>query len=1695
MSRYSSPSLSNIMEEIDSLLAIPMGGYDSEDERQIQTPTSEEDPARDFEPLADFDTCNDDLSPGRQPNPSPRSGNDTLIDPALTHGDTLRKVFDIGEDGTDTPSPPSTPDTTSTPDAPSTPGTPSTPDTPSTPSIRLYDNWEGAALYSSMLDNLSALRPTSSSLLDLVVKITQPVGSFNYQTAGRLTSRQENSALRAPTMDTRILQGIVEVEGSLRAARNALSRRYSMASNSRKGQSVHLIRDLREKLASARTDAADLKTRHGLEQKLVGTQRFSHSSEDAPAHEPILTRIPALTKPPSPAKLPVLGSPPANANTLPSTAPPLPTAALSSTMPAASRQPTEPSDAPTPPFPPVRPVAAERGSASSVPTALDTSLSGNWRKLASHDHAKADYVVSSRRIYDHYDEKPISAIQHATQNMSETEAFSAMLQSDLSYLRQRVMQCIRPVVIVARLIVLVCRAMMRIRRILIVLMILVLSMILTTVTPSPPEAAQGTGRPLWERARARRKCILLTYTDARGVEQPGCPQTSQKRKQHASADMLQKAAAEARERARVEAENAIILATLGAPDNPHPSLPERPAARLKPPREKRDDDEDVSDFNHDTLCDSSDSPDPIDRESQARMIRERRSQLSLLRSQLDLNSRSVPRDCALVFKPVSEYSDIPGELEPQAAPNAAFTSHRAWVDLVLAQNTGLSLTGDKDVDMRYVVLIDAFKRERERLQNVLIRAWNKEMWLQFVVSQDPPAQEPVIVPPAKLHARRRSMPPFLLAALLMVAILHTLSAVAFPAAQYLLATLKVVIFGAFTMSNAARSRSSSAEAGLTPEQQSILQSMPLDLRTVLEGLEAIPDIVSYACCPKCFAIYLPDPSNPDDPVPRKCTRIKAGGTRQCRKRLVQSEDLKPKKKGDPVRTVYRPNKTYVFRKFRSWLAELLGRIGMETAVLKSWERVLDASVCSDIMDSPLIRDFVGPDGCTPFSVQTDGAVHLVFSLFVDWFNPYGNKKAGKSHSIGAIYLACLNLPPELRYRPENIYLAGIIPGPKEPNVEQLNSLLQPLVDELLTLWNPGIYLMKTALKPAGRLVRAALIPLVCDLPALRKTAGFGSYSSKHFCSFCPLTDDEKNNVERSTWPPPRSWQEHLDIAHQWKDASSSAARKEIFDEHGIRWSELLRLPYWDPTRYAVLDVMHNLFLGEIMHHCRKVWNVDVAEDKQPTAIKTQVHTPEEQQSHLDKIRKAVCEGAEKRLSKFRRDYLSAVARFNNIVGEAASALTRQELATAISTWATQNGPASLRLPPVLGEAAARFRLPCDERPIERSRYDVFSGDVLKKVRDDIAATILPSWMEKAPANFGSASHGKLKADQWRTVGTVNLVITLVRLWGTHDSSPEEREVLKNFIHLICAVDLASRRSMTAARAASYDHHMLEYLQGLRAIYNHNLVPNHHLALHLYPLLVALGPVHGWWAFPFERYNGILQRFNTNSRPADLPGTFMRAWYTGANLRWLMRTTEWPKSTEYCDMIRMYEGAFSDRVRGTRVTDILGVSRSAGEAQPTYDRTRESRLSPSVYDALLRIVNSRTRSPFQSSDATTNSTQARLPPVGQFVSAVDHDGIRFARNSRDSFITFRSSSGAILAGQISDIFYHQRVESEGVIVEPYLVVDTYKTLTADDAAHDPYRQFSDLNAWMVYDEFEAGAQVVRLQDVVAHFAKDIPQLQS
>lgn len=251
-------------------------------------------------------------------------------------------------------------------------------------------------------------------------------------------------------------------------------------------------------------------------------------------------------------------------------------------------------------------------------------------------------------------------------------------------------------------------------------------------------------------------------------------------------------------------------------------------------------------------------------------------------------------------------------------------------------------------------------------------------------------------------------------------------------------------------------------------------------------------------------------------------------------------------------------------------------------------------VMSDLWDAPIFRELRMPDG-TRFVDAPPGEARLIFGLAVDGFNPFHSKTAKQQVTVTGIYMYCLNLPPHLRYRPENMYLVGVIPGPGKPSIDQINHFLRPLVDELLEFWHGGVYYSRTMKFPDGRLVRCILVPLVCDLPAARQTAGFGHHSAKYFCHMCYLHKEDMDELDMSKWGE-RTSVDHRAAAEVWKNLSSVSRRETAFKENSTRWSVLLDLPYWDPIRFTVIDSMHNHYLGLLKYHCRTIWGMNIEAD-------------------------------------------------------------------------------------------------------------------------------------------------------------------------------------------------------------------------------------------------------------------------------------------------------------------------------------------------------------------------------------------------------------------------------------------------------------------------------------------------------------------
>lgn len=289
-------------------------------------------------------------------------------------------------------------------------------------------------------------------------------------------------------------------------------------------------------------------------------------------------------------------------------------------------------------------------------------------------------------------------------------------------------------------------------------------------------------------------------------------------------------------------------------------------------------------------------------------------------------------------------------------------------------------------------------------------------------------------------------------------------------------------------------------------------AFPKDPRSVHSHFNLDPITSHYLSCANCHKLYpyfglektalnssCSHTSTPDGPP---C------GTSLWKDRAVAGGQFRPV----PVRV-------YQHQDLKSWVGRLICRPRME--------KILDEYPLSQMGDDELANDVWGCEVFKnlkdsrgqPFVPGPQGEGRLVFSLSIDGFQTFGNKIAKQTASSTGIWMVLLNLPWYMRYLPENIYLAGIIPGPNKPSTDEINHYLELVVSDLLDFWGPGIFYSRTHECATGRLFRAMLVPLVCDMLSIRQVIAYANATTSHyFCMLCDLDIDDIHFIDRQQWP-------------------------------------------------------------------------------------------------------------------------------------------------------------------------------------------------------------------------------------------------------------------------------------------------------------------------------------------------------------------------------------------------------------------------------------------------------------------------------------------------------------------------------------------------------------------------------------------------
>ena len=342
----------------------------------------------------------------------------------------------------------------------------------------------------------------------------------------------------------------------------------------------------------------------------------------------------------------------------------------------------------------------------------------------------------------------------------------------------------------------------------------------------------------------------------------------------------------------------------------------------------------------------------------------------------------------------------------------------------------------------------------------------------------------------------------------------------------------------------------------------------------------------YVVCPKCHSLYKFEDcykySNGRN-VTVNCSFVEHPNHCQLFRRTKCGEPLLKEVTLKSGGTKLYPFKVYCYNSVIDNLRRFIKRSGFFMKCEMWRNRKVPNGFLADIFDGRVWKEWQVING-EPF---LSAPRNFAFMLNVDWFQPFKHSL----YSVGALYLVLMNLPRSERFKPENVFLVGVIPGPHEPKLN-INTYLQPLVDELNILWNDGIYEFEHG-SSVQHLSRAVLLCVGCDVPAARKVCGFTGHASCKGCSKCKklFPGNVSTSLDFSGFEPcpKRSNNEHRKEAQEVQAQTSASDRNRLEQKYGTRFTELMRLPYFDCVRFHIIDPMHNLFTGTAKHVLKNIW--------------------------------------------------------------------------------------------------------------------------------------------------------------------------------------------------------------------------------------------------------------------------------------------------------------------------------------------------------------------------------------------------------------------------------------------------------------------------------------------------------------------------
>jgi len=205
---------------------------------------------------------------------------------------------------------------------------------------------------------------------------------------------------------------------------------------------------------------------------------------------------------------------------------------------------------------------------------------------------------------------------------------------------------------------------------------------------------------------------------------------------------------------------------------------------------------------------------------------------------------------------------------------------------------------------------------------------------------------------------------------------------------------------------------------------------------------------------------------------------------------------------------------------------------------------------------------------------------------------------------------------------------------------------------------------------------------------------------------------------------------------------------------------------------------------------------------------------------------------------------------------------------------------------------------------------LIDNKAMSLIQDRVNSTSTPHYVGRIPHKIASSFSG-FTADQFKNWTNLFSIMALRGILPT--------EHLKCWQYFVQASRILCQMSLTDDQIQLADAFLLQFCRRVENLYGKNIItPNMHLHCHLKQSLCDYGPMHNFWLFSYERYNGILENFPSNNRSLEihLIQRFTHECYLHASYNSL--------PIEYCsDFHEIFQGDMEPVLQGSLQATIHG----------------------------------------------------------------------------------------------------------------------------------------------------------------------------